>query len=118
MIKEFRDFLLRGNLVELAVAFVMGLAFAALVASFVDDLIRLDQTFFTGLPTGTLAAGRFYSADGATQAGDLTDRIIYDSAGGNLYFDADGSGAGSAPILFAILTGAPTLAAADFSVIA
>ena len=30
MIKEFRDFLMRGNLVELAVAFVMGLAFAAL----------------------------------------------------------------------------------------
>ena len=39
MLKEFRDFLLRGNLVELAVAFVMGLAFAALIASFVDDLI-------------------------------------------------------------------------------
>ena len=28
MLKEFRDFLMRGNLVELAVAFVMGLAFA------------------------------------------------------------------------------------------
>jgi hypothetical protein len=39
MVKEFRDFLLRGNLLELAVAFVMGLAFAALVTSFVDDLI-------------------------------------------------------------------------------
>ena len=38
MIKEFRDFILRGNLVELAVAFVIGLAFAALVSSFVDDL--------------------------------------------------------------------------------
>jgi large conductance mechanosensitive channel len=31
MIKEFRDFLMRGNLVELAVAFVMGLAFAVLI---------------------------------------------------------------------------------------
>jgi large conductance mechanosensitive channel len=39
VIKEFRDFILRGNLVELAVAFVMGLAFAALVSSLVDDLI-------------------------------------------------------------------------------
>ena len=29
MIKEFRDFLFRGNIVELAVAFVMGVAFAA-----------------------------------------------------------------------------------------
>ena len=43
MVKEFRDFLLRGNLVELAVAFVMGLAFAALVASFVDDLRHADH---------------------------------------------------------------------------
>lgn len=39
MLKEFRDFLLRGNIVELAVAFVMGLAFAALVNSLVNDLI-------------------------------------------------------------------------------
>jgi large conductance mechanosensitive channel len=36
MITEFRDFLMRGNLLELAVAFVMGLAFAALITSFVD----------------------------------------------------------------------------------
>ena len=39
MLTEFRDFLLRGNIVELAVAFVMGLAFAAVVNSLVDDLI-------------------------------------------------------------------------------
>jgi large conductance mechanosensitive channel len=39
ILKEFRDFLLRGNLVLLAVAFVMGAAFAALVTSFVENLI-------------------------------------------------------------------------------
>jgi large conductance mechanosensitive channel len=39
MLKEFKDFLLRGNLVVLAVAFVMGAAFAALVAAFVADLV-------------------------------------------------------------------------------
>ena len=39
MIREFRDFLLRGNLVDLAVAVVIGLAFAALVTSLVEDLI-------------------------------------------------------------------------------
>ena len=39
MAKEFRAFLLRGNLVELAVAFVIGLAFGALVTAFVTDLI-------------------------------------------------------------------------------
>ena len=39
MIKEFRDFILRGNLVELAVAVVIGTAFAAVVAAFVADLV-------------------------------------------------------------------------------
>ena len=39
MLKEFRQFLLRGNLVELAVAVVIGTAFAALVSAFVEDLI-------------------------------------------------------------------------------
>jgi len=39
MWKEFRQFIARGNLVELAVAFIMGVAFATLVKSFIDDLI-------------------------------------------------------------------------------
>jgi large conductance mechanosensitive channel len=39
MLKEFRDFLLRGNLIELAVAFVMGLAFAAVVNSLVTNIV-------------------------------------------------------------------------------
>ncbi len=50
MIKEFRDFLLRGNLVELAVALVLGLAFAALVSSFVDDLILPIVAMIFGEP--------------------------------------------------------------------
>ena len=50
MIKEFRDFLMRGNLVELAVAFVMGLAFAALIGSFVDDLIMPIVAMIFGKP--------------------------------------------------------------------
>ena len=37
--KDFKEFLLRGNLVELAVAVVVGVAFAALVDAFVQDLI-------------------------------------------------------------------------------
>ena len=37
--KDFREFILRGNLVELAVAFVLGTAFAAVVAALVADLI-------------------------------------------------------------------------------
>jgi large conductance mechanosensitive channel len=39
MFKEFRDFLLRGNLLELAVAVVMGTAFAALVSAFTQGLV-------------------------------------------------------------------------------
>ena len=50
MLQEFKDFLLRGNLVELAVAFVMGLAFAALVTSFVDDLILPIVAMIFGEP--------------------------------------------------------------------
>jgi large conductance mechanosensitive channel len=50
MIREFRDFLTRGNLVELAVAFVMGLAFAALISSFVSDLIMPVIAMIIGKP--------------------------------------------------------------------
>ena len=39
MLKGFRDFLLRGNVVDLAVAFVIGAAFAAVVGSFVGDIL-------------------------------------------------------------------------------
>ena len=39
MLKEFRDFLLRGNVVDLAVAVVIGAAFAALVNSLVADVL-------------------------------------------------------------------------------
>ena len=39
MLKEFRAFLLRGNVIDLAVAFVIGVAFAAVVTSFVQDLL-------------------------------------------------------------------------------
>ncbi len=39
MLKEFRDFLLRGNVIELAVAFVIGAAFGAVVKSFTEDVL-------------------------------------------------------------------------------
>ena len=37
--KDFREFLLRGNLVDMAVGIVIGLAFAAVITAFVGDLI-------------------------------------------------------------------------------
>jgi large conductance mechanosensitive channel len=39
MLKEFREFILRGNMVDLAVAVVIGTAFTAVVTSMVEDLI-------------------------------------------------------------------------------
>jgi len=39
MLKEFKDFVLRGNVVDLAVAVVIGAAFGALVAALVRDLL-------------------------------------------------------------------------------
>ena len=39
MLKEFRDFIARGNVLDLAVAFVMGVAFAAITTSLVNDII-------------------------------------------------------------------------------
>ena len=50
MLAEFRDFLLRGNIVELAVAFVLGLAFAAVVNSLVDNLITPLIAMVIGKP--------------------------------------------------------------------
>ena len=39
LLKDFREFILRGNLVDLAVAVVIGTAFTAVVTALVKDLI-------------------------------------------------------------------------------
>ena len=39
MLKEFRDFALRGNVLELAVAVVLGTAFGTIISSLVDDIL-------------------------------------------------------------------------------
>ncbi len=39
MIREFRDFILRGNVLDLAVAVIIGAAFATITASLTDDII-------------------------------------------------------------------------------
>jgi large conductance mechanosensitive channel len=48
MIKEFREFILRGNVIDLAVGVVIGAAFGALVASFVDDILMPPIGMLTG----------------------------------------------------------------------
>ena len=50
MLREFRDFILRGNIVELAVAFVIGLAFAAVVNSLVQNLLMPIVAMIIGKP--------------------------------------------------------------------
>ena len=50
MLTEFRDFLMRGNLLELAVAFVMGLAFAALINGFIASFVMPFISMIVGEP--------------------------------------------------------------------
>ena len=50
MLKEFKTFLLRGNVVDLAVGIVIGIAFAAVVTSFVNDLIMPIIAAIIGKP--------------------------------------------------------------------
>jgi len=56
MLKEFRDFALRGNVIDLAVAFVIGAAFVAIVNSLVNDIIMpLVGVILGGLDFTSLA---------------------------------------------------------------
>jgi large conductance mechanosensitive channel len=50
MFKGFRDFLLRGNVIDLAVAVVIGAAFNAVVQSFVKDLLTPFIAAIVGKP--------------------------------------------------------------------
>jgi large conductance mechanosensitive channel len=66
MLKEFRDFAMKGNVVDLAVGVIIGAAFGAIVSSMVADIIMpiigaitggLDfSNYFTGL-SGKVTAG-------------------------------------------------------------
>ena len=62
MIKEFRDFLLRGNIIELAVAFVIGAAFALVVKSFNDNIITPIIAMLGGKPD---FSGLYFTINGA-----------------------------------------------------
>jgi large conductance mechanosensitive channel len=48
MLREFREFITRGNLVELAVAFIMGVAFASVVSAFSDVILGAVSYVFGG----------------------------------------------------------------------
>jgi large conductance mechanosensitive channel len=65
--KGFKEFLLRGNIVELAVAVIMGVAFNAVVKSFTDLLLDIIGRFvgvpdFSGATVFGINLGAFLSA--------------------------------------------------------
>jgi hypothetical protein len=70
--------------------------------------------FGGGLAAGGLAANRLVNGTVATQA---FGQFLYNSANGQLSWDADGTGAGVAELI-ATLSGAPAITAADFTVVA
>ncbi|MBS4762327.1 large conductance mechanosensitive channel protein MscL [Carnobacteriaceae bacterium zg-ZUI252] len=68
MLKELKAFLLRGNILELGVAVIIGGAFGAIVTSFVKDIISpliallFGQPDFSAVMLGTLKIGSFINA--------------------------------------------------------
>lgn len=82
MLKEFKEFVLRGNVVDMAVGIIMGAAFGAIVKSLVDDIIMppigllLGGVDFTNLylllKAGAKSAGPYASLADAKAAGAVT----------------------------------------------
>jgi large conductance mechanosensitive channel len=85
MFKEFKDFLFRGNIIELAVAFVMGLAFAAVINSLVNNLVMPIIAAIIGKPdfrnlTFTIHRSIFHYGS------FLTDLIQFMAIGAAVFF--------------------------------
>jgi large conductance mechanosensitive channel len=58
MLKEFRDFIAKGNVMDLAVGIIIGAAFTAIVTSLVDDLIQpLIGIFVGGIDFSAISFG-------------------------------------------------------------
>jgi large conductance mechanosensitive channel len=77
MLKEFREFISRGNVVDLAVGIVIGTAFGRIVHSFVEDILMppvgllLGRVHFSGLFIDLSGKG-YPSLEAARQAGAPT----------------------------------------------
>ena len=82
MLKDFKEFVMRGNVVDMAVGIVIGAAFGAIVKSFVDDVLmppiglllgNVDfSSLFITLKEGGKAAGPYASLAAAKAAGAVT----------------------------------------------
>lgn len=69
MVKEFKDFAMKGNVVDLAVAVIIGGAFGKIISSMVDDIIMPilgkimgDPNYFETMTAGGIPIGRFIQA--------------------------------------------------------
>ncbi|APG95372.1 calcium-binding protein [Sinorhizobium americanum] len=81
-----------------------------------NDTIRLENAVFTAISgTGTLTAAQFVK-NTTGLAADTTDRIIYESDTGKLFYDSNGSGSGGS-VHFATVGTNLSITAADFFVV-
>ena len=74
MLKDFREFILRGNVVDLAVAVVIGAAFGAVVTALVEDLITPVIAAVGGQPD--FAALDFTINDSTFRYGHFLNQVI------------------------------------------
>lgn len=82
----------------------------------VNDEVRLQDSIFTQLSgTGALTAAEFVK-NTSGDAEDASDRIIYETDTGKLFYDADGNGSGG-KIQFATLINKADISEADFFII-
>ena len=74
MFKEFKEFISRGNVLDMAIGLIMGSAFTAIVTSLVDDLL---MPIIVGLTAGVNYEDLVVSIGGATlKIGNLINAII------------------------------------------
>lgn len=83
------------------------------------DKIQLSKAAFAAFGyTGALRADDFYEAPGAIRAQDASDKLIYNTTTGVLYYDPDGTGATAAvPIALLGASTHPALVASDLAIV-
>jgi len=74
VVQEFKDFINKGNMVELAVAFVMGVAFTAVVTSLTDDVLMQIIAAVVGEPD--FSALTFDLGDSVIRYGSFLTALI------------------------------------------